>query len=196
MDYGRNLSQINDERQRTTGESNTPRKILYTAYLTLLVEEPDSTNAALTSIAKAHNGYVSEVGTYRTTIRVESAQLEAALQQISQLGKVQDSRQTGQDVTEAYTDYQIRLDNAEKARARYLELLARAEDVEAALQVEKELERLNETIDQLKGQLNRIDHLAAFSTIYVTLKEKKKPGPLGYIGLGLYHAVKWLFVRN
>ncbi|MBK6622314.1 MAG: DUF4349 domain-containing protein [Saprospirales bacterium] len=102
----------------------------------------------------------------------------------------------GQDVTDEYTDYQIRLDNARKARERYLELLAKAENVEAALKVEKELERLNETIDLLEGKMTRIDHLSEFSTITIALKERKNPGLIGYIGIGLYYSVKWLFVRN
>lgn len=51
-------------------------------------------------------------------------------------------------------------------------------------------------IDLLKGKTNRIDQLDAFATITVNLKERKKPGVLGYIGLGLYHSVKGLFVRG
>ena len=109
---------------------------------------------------------------------------------------MQNKNIVGQDVTEEYTDYKIRLENAEKARKRYLELLAKAEDVEATLKVEKELERLNETIDLLKGKMKRINHLSEYSTITVNLKEKKKPGLLGYIGIAIYHSVKWLFVRN
>ena len=71
-----------------------------------------------------------------------------------------------------------------------------AENVEAALKVEKELERLNEKIDLLKGKINRIDHLSEYSTISINYEQHKKPGILGYIGLGLYKGVKWLFVRN
>ena len=172
------------------------RKILYSAFLSLKVEEPDSANTHIEKIAKKYKGYVNEVGTYRTVIRVKSKHLEEAVKEISALGKLQNKNITGQDVTEEYFDYKIRLENAEKARKRYLELLAKAENVEAAVQVEKELERLNEKIELLKGKLKRINHLSEFSTITINLKEKKKPGILGYIGLGLYHSIKWLFVRD
>jgi cell division protein ZapA (FtsZ GTPase activity inhibitor) len=172
------------------------RKIIYNAYMDLVVLEPDSANTQIAKLTEQFGGYVSEMGTYRTVIRVESQQLEAALEAIAGLGKVQSQSKQGADVTENYLDYQIRLDNALKARTRYLEQLQKAETVEAALKVEKELERLNETIDLLKGQMNRIDHLASFATITIQLKEKKKPGVLGYIGIGLYESVKWLFVRN
>lgn len=38
--------------------------------------------------------------------------------------------------------------------------------------------------------------MVLYSTITVSLSERKKPGILGYIGIGVYHAIKWLFVRN
>lgn len=172
------------------------RKALYFAYLTLTVESPDSAGIQIGKIAEKYNGYVNEIGTYRAVIRVESAQLDAAIADIAALGRLRRKNIMGQDVTEEYQDYQIRLENAEKARDRYLELLEKAETVEEILKVERELERLNETIDLLKGKMARIDHLEAYSTINVELRERKKPGILGYIGLGVYHAVKWLFVRN
>ena len=172
------------------------RKVLFSALLSLTVGKPDTANIQIEKIAKKYNGYVNEIGTYRTIIRVKSTNLDSAIKDISRLGKVQNKNISGQDVTDKYLDYQIRLDNAEKSRKRYLELLSKAENVEAALKVEKELERLNEVIDLLKGKMNRINHLSEFSTITINLKEKKKPGLLGYIGLGLYHSVKWLFVRN
>jgi hypothetical protein len=172
------------------------RKVLYSAYLTLAVDQPDSASQYLGRIAERYEGYAQELGTNRAVIRVKSEALEAALEEVALLGKVQSQSVSGQDVTDQYRDYQIRLENAEKSRDRYLELLAKAENVEAALQVERELERLNETIDLLKGRMNRMDHLEAFSTITVQIKERKKPGVLGYVGLGVYHAFKWLFVRN
>ena len=172
------------------------RKILFSAFISLTVDKPDTANIYIEKIAKKYNGYVNEVGTYRTVIRIKSTNLDSAIKDISALGKVQNRNISGQDVTDEYLDYQIRLENAEKSRKRYLELLAKAENVEAALKVEKELERLNGTIDLLKGKMNRINHLSDFSTITINLKEKKKPGLLGYIGIGLYHSVKWLFIRN
>ncbi|MBL4577871.1 MAG: DUF4349 domain-containing protein, partial [Flavobacteriales bacterium] len=90
----------------------------------------------------------------------------------------------------------IRLDNAEKSRKRYLELLNMANTVSQALLVEHELERLNQTIDLLKGKINRMSHLTAYATITINLKEEVKPGVLGYMGIAIYHSVKWLFVRG
>ncbi len=172
------------------------RKIIFSAFLNIRVINPDTVNSHIEKIAKKYNGYVNKLGTYETIIRVKSDKLNEAIEEISALGKIQSKSLTGQDVTEEYLDNKIRLENAEKARDRYLELLVKAENVTATLKVEKELERLNNTIDILKGKMNRISHLSEFSTITIKLNEKKKLGILGYLGMGVYHSIKWLFVRN
>lgn len=172
------------------------KKIIFSSSLTLSVKNVDSTSAAITTITNKYQGYVKEISTSSATIRIRTAALDSAMINLESLGRVDQKHFSGKDVTEDYSDYEIRLDNATKARDRYLELLAKAENVEAALLVEKELERLNGEIELMKGKMNRIDHLTAYSTITIYFHEKKKPGVIGYIGIGLWKSVKWLFVRN
>lgn len=172
------------------------RKLIYSAALDLEVAEPDSAVARIVAMTAAYAGFLTRTSTTGATIRVPAARLDAALAEISTLGRVKDKRITGDDVTEAYFDMGIRLDNAEKSRQRYLELLARAQTVEETLLVERELERLTETIDLLKGKRNRLDQLEAYSVINIELVRKAKLGPLGYVVKGAFGVVKWLFVRN
>jgi len=172
------------------------RVVLYNASVTLLLKEPDSLNKKLPLLTKKYEGYVMTLGDNLSTIRVPAAQLNNVLLELSAMGNVKARSLSGQDVTDDYTDYAIRLDNAEKARQRYLQLLEKAENVEAAVKVEKELERLNGEIDLLKGKLARFDHLAAFSTVTIHLEKKHKIGLLGYPFVGLYKGIKWLFVRD
>ena len=174
----------------------TEKKVIYSSSIYLTVENPDTAIARLTNIAQQHKGYVQESGTTKCVLRIPNESRTAAAGAIEACGKVTYKNTTGQDVSDQYADYEIRLDNAKNARKRYLELLEKAATVAEALLVEKELERLNETIDLLEGKMNRINHLSTYSTITIYLKEKKKPGIIGYIGIGIYHSVKWLFVRN
>lgn len=193
-------AQYSSALQRSTPASEPSaeksRVVLYNASLTLLLKEPDSLNKKLPELTKKYEGYVMTLGDKLSTIRVPAPRLSNVLQELSTMGKVTDRSLSGQDVTDDYTDYTIRLDNAEKARQRYLQLLEKAENVEAAVKVEKELERLNSEIDLLKGKLARFDHLAAFSTVTIHLEKKHKIGLLGYPFVGLYKGVKWLFVRD
>ncbi|TXF90843.1 DUF4349 domain-containing protein [Neolewinella aurantiaca] len=186
FDGERSEQQVNDDE----------RKLLYSASLGVTVAEPDSALSVIVAMTKEFDGYVNRTSSYGATIRVPAAELDEVISRISTLGEVTRKNITAEDVTEAYFDMGIRLDNAEKARQRYLELLARAQNVEETLLVERELERLTETIDLLKGRINRIDQQEAYSSISVDLARRARPGPLGYVFKGAYSAVKWLFVRN
>jgi hypothetical protein len=172
------------------------RVVIYNGSLTLAVKNVDSVNANISRVAEKYEGYVLTLGSERSVIRVKSVFLSQAMRDIVPMGKLKNKSVYGEDVTEDYYDSKIRLENCTKARQRYLELLAKAENVEAALKVEKELERLNKEIDVLEGKLKRLAHLSEYSTITVTLRQKVKPGVLGYVFIGLYKGVKWLFVRG
>ncbi|HEY3404159.1 MAG TPA: DUF4349 domain-containing protein [Ohtaekwangia sp.] len=173
----------------------TDRTVIYNASLTIAVENADSLNKQLVNLTQEYEGYAVTLGNKSSSIRVQASHLDEAIKRITKLGKVKHKTISGDDVTEEYKDYSIRLDNATQARARYLELLAKAENVESTLKVEKELERLNTEIETLKARLEGLDHLSTFSTISITIIEKQKPGIIGYAGLGVYKAVRWLFVR-
>ena len=172
------------------------RIVIFNAVINISVDSYDTLNRRLIEIAKKYDGYAVTLGNRRSTIRVGAEHLDTALKAISGLGKVKSKILRGDDVTEEYRDYEIRLENANKARQRYLELLSKAENVEAALKVEKELEHLNSEIELLKGKSGRLKHLADFSTIEINIEEKRKMGLLGYVGVGLYKGFRWLIVRS
>ena len=176
--------------------STNAQKIVYTSNYHITVENIDSANAHLLAIVKASDGYVQQSGSKHSIIRVKQEKFEAAQESVSSLGKITSKSTFGRDETASYTDYEMQLKNALHARKRYLSLLEKAENVQAALLVEKELERLNGTIDILKGKMKSIDHLSEYATLHFHWKEKQKPGILGYIGIGIYEAFKWLVVRN
>jgi hypothetical protein len=177
--------------------TKTPdRKMIYDASISIIVKKPDTTNTYLVIIAKKYKGYVLSTNTNYTTIRVKADSLQLAMKEIATLGKVKYKNIYAEDITEEYADLKIRLENAEKARTRYLELLAKAATVEETLKVEKELERLNTEIDLLEGKMGRMDHLVTYSTIKVTLQQKVKLGPLGFVFKYLYKGVRFLFVWN
>jgi hypothetical protein len=172
------------------------KMIIQNASLRVSTRNTDSLNAQLTRLATKYEGYAVTIGNDYSVIRVKSQQLDAALKDIATLVKVKSKSVSGRDVTEEYRDYEIRFDNATKARQRYLELLSKAENVEAMLKVEKELERLNGEIDLLKGNMGKLEHLNEYATISLNITQKKKLGILGHVVVTLYKGVKWLFVRD
>jgi hypothetical protein len=177
----------------TGGETPEQQMIVSTAFLTLEVDDVEPAAEAIVAVARRHAGYAVSSGR-RTVIRVEAGSLSEALRDLTSIGRVTSRDIQEQDVAKQYSDTSLKLENARAARARYLELLARAENVEAALKVERELERLNGEISMLESTLGNLAHLVQYATINVTLTERVRPGPLGWIFYGIYRAIEWLFV--
>jgi hypothetical protein len=193
------FSEMEEDKSKAEEKTSTERKIIYNASLTLEVDSSQSAKAKILALAKEYNGFMVQTSTNMVSVRVPAVHLENALNRFKNVGKLISESQSSEDVTDAYFDIQMRLDNAEKSRKRYIELLEKAQTVEEILKVERELERLNADIESFKGKIKSFDTQVDFSLITVYLQpkaEKVKPGPLGYIFVGLYKGVKWLFVRG
>ena len=179
-----------------TGE----RLVVRSAQMHMQVKESERANDSLRWIAQRFGGYVVSSSTHGSEIRVQAEHLDEAVDLISGLGKVRSKTFKGSDETIAYYDMGIRLENANKARERYLQLLASANSIQEALLVERELERLNKEIDLLNGRRRGIRRLAVLSSVRVNYEKvktsEKKPGYVGYVFIGLWKGVKWLFVRG
>jgi len=184
-----------DKNQELKGETHL-RQVNYHASLQLKVDDPTGLSKKVIEIAKQNGGYLQHGNEVSLEIKVLADSLEAALESISQLGEVSHQSIYSNDVTDHYKDLKLRLDGATKTRDRYLELLAKADKVSDILLIERELERLNLKIESLKGRVNQLSQSLEYSKIYVGIREKIKPGPIGYIFVGLWKGIKFLFVRN
>jgi len=170
------------------------RKVIYDVHYSLESEQPDSIIERIKKLTGVYKGYMVNIAKNNIRIRIPASESESMVSEIEQLAVVVDKNLSGRDITEQYSDLEIRLDNIEKARQRYLQLLDKAENVTAALKVEKELERLQREYDILKGRQQRWAHLVEYITIDIYVAEGSQPGPLSYLFIGMYQAVKWLFV--
>lgn len=195
--YGESVmvsAKSSDDAEKPT---DTPRKLIYNARLNLVVDSIAPTQKRAINLAQSAGGYLVEASSTTLQVRVPASELERILNAYRALGRVTYENINTRDVTEDYLDLSIRRENAEKARDRYLQLLEKATTVEEILKVEKELERLNGELDRLNGRLKYYDQQVAFSAIALqfTLPEDRvRPGPLGHVFVGVYKAVKWLFV--
>ncbi len=172
------------------------RKIVKSAWVNLTVDDVDSVRSQLVALAQSYQGYVQQGELYSISLRLKNEFLDQALAQVETLGKVTQRTIRTEDVTDRYFDLETRISSLETTHARYLALLEKAYTVSDILPIEKELERITQELESLKGQQQRLSDQVAYSTIAVTLSPKIKPGPIGYLGVGVYKVVKWLFVRN
>jgi hypothetical protein len=158
--------------------------------------EPDSVHSRVIDMAFEYGGYVLNADEGATSIRIPATNFRDAMREIAKLGKITNEKITGQDVTDSFKDLEVRLNNAEKTRQRYLALLDIAKNIEEILRLEKELERLNKEIELYKGKIERLQHLVEYCTITVKTAQEIKPGPISLIFNGMYSGIKWMFVRN
>jgi hypothetical protein len=172
------------------------RLVVADAAIEIQSVEPDSVHARVIDMAFQYDGYVLNAGGEASSIRIPAENFREAIRQVEKLGKVTSEKITGQDVTDNFEDLEVRLNNAEKTRQRYLALLDQANSINEILTLERELERLNKEIELYKGKIGRLQHLVEYCTITVKTTQEIRPGPISYLLYGLDSGVRWMFVWN
>lgn len=141
--------------------------LIYTADINLAVHEVREKIDAVIEISDDIGGFLQAQNDTSVIIRIPASRFRDALSRIEALGDVLHRRVAAQDVSEQVRDIRIRLQNAVQMRDRLAALLERAETVPDSLTIERELERLTQTIEQLRGQLRSFDDQIAYSTITI-----------------------------
>jgi Domain of unknown function (DUF4349)/Putative zinc-finger len=170
-----------EESEANAGVPEIPM-IARTAGMTLVAKEFDKTRAELEAILKRHNGYVGEMSvsapsdagrTLTATLRVPAPQLDAALSELKQLGRVENESQGGEEVTAQYVDVEARLKNAQHTEQRLTEILrSRTGKLQDVLKVELEIDRVRGEIEQMQAEKKELTKRVAFSTVNTTIKEE------------------------
>jgi Domain of unknown function (DUF4349) len=109
------------------------------------------------------------------TFMVPAAKYDETIDAVTKLGKVQSEHLTGQDVSAQYVDLQARLANEEAQRQAMLTLLGRAQSVADIIAIQTQLGQITQQIEELKGQIQYLDHNTAFSSVTVQLIEAGAP---------------------
>ncbi len=118
---------------------------------------------------------------YQATIRVPANKLSSLMQSLESVGKVTSSRVSMDDVTTAYLDLEAALKNKRALRDRLRALLSRATKVEDILKIEKELSRVQTDLDQMEARMKSMRSKVAQSTLNLSIKRQRIPGPLGAV---------------
>lgn len=152
--------------------STTPaqaRMVHYAGYARLRVVRVDTAIDSIGKLATDVGGFVERVGPTSVVIRVPVAAFEERYNAVLALGDVLDKSLTAQDLTEAFQAVELRLKTARATRDRLVELLARSQDEKEKLALLREIQRLEQEVDQLEGQGRTLSALASMSRINVDL---------------------------
>ena len=109
------------------------------------------------------------------TFMVPADKFDDTIDQLSRLGKVQNEHISGQDVSAQYVDLQARLANEEAQRDAMLVLLHRAQSISDIIAIQTQLGQITQQIEQLKGQIQYLDHNTSFSSVTVSIVEAGAP---------------------
>lgn len=111
---------------------------------------------------------------YEFTIRIPSAHFEKAIQALENSNdEILSKNIQARDVTEEFTDLEIRLNNKRDFLQRYKELLLRAGTVKEILAIEENIRILVEEIESAEGRIKYLGDKVAYSTLNVSLFKEK-----------------------
>jgi hypothetical protein len=158
--------------------------IARTASLSLVVKDFGSVESRVKDLTTRHSGYIGELNTatppdaaktFSATLRIPSAQLEPALAELKQLGRVDQERQSGEEVTEQYTDLAARLKNSRATELRLLDVLRNnTGKVKDVLEVENEISRVRGEIEEMEADQRALQSRIDFVTVQLSVAEEYK----------------------
>jgi hypothetical protein len=138
----------------------------------------------VTLIASRHGGFIASSRTSEEkflsgtiVLRIPAAQFEAALGELTALGRVTGEQISGQDVTAQFVDLQARLRNWEAQEDVLLKLMAKSRTIEESLKVQRALQDVQLAIEEIRGQLRVLGDQTDLSTVTLAMAEKR-PVPL------------------
>jgi Domain of unknown function (DUF4349) len=162
------------------------RKVVKTANLGLRTKEVRQSAAQAQQVAAAAGGSVVSSQVYRSddsltaqlVLSVPSAEFERVLDDLRSLGdKVTTDSVSGQDVTEEYVDLKSRERNLRATEESLLRLYDRAQNVEEALSIQRELTNVRGEIEMVQGRIKYLDQHTAYSQITLDIQPVTSPPP-------------------
>ncbi|MCL1917836.1 MAG: DUF4349 domain-containing protein [Peptococcaceae bacterium] len=172
-------------------DTNMGKKIVYTAWATLEVDDVAHSIKNIEAETLSIGGYVAQSeywgnGTKATIVlKIPIHKYTEFKDGLEAWGNVEELTQSSEDIGLQYYDTEARLKSLEAQEQRYLGILNEAGTVEQILNVEKALSDVRTRIESLKGQLRYWDNQVDYSQLTLTLHHSNTgegfwaPTPLG-----------------
>ena len=162
------------------------RMVELEGYLTIQVDDTQTTSDRIARLALSFSGYVaaSSFGDSRSSanivLRVPQKNFTLAMQQLKVLGKVEAESTSSNDVTEQYVNLQAQLDSYKTEESVLIRILNSSTTVKDALDTENTIQNVQAQINEIEGQLRIMNRLVAFATINIQLIQPSKVPTLDF----------------
>lgn len=169
------LSSPDVSAQRPAQLVSQQRIIIRTVNMSIVVDDIQVAIDDIARIADEAGGWmVSSDRSLRhagsISVRVPATGLDSVVEMLRQLAvDVESEISTSQDVTDEYFDLQSRLKNQRATEEALIKLLDKAEHVQYALEVQRELTNVQENIERMLGRIKLLEETSAYSLIIVHL---------------------------
>ena len=152
------------------------RIIVRTVDIGLVVDDVAVASEQIDQLVRRTGGWkVSSDRTHKhqatIAVRVPAEVLDEVVLELKSLAlDVEGEISSSQDVTDEYVDNEARLNGLVATEQRLLEFLDRAQDAEEALEVQREITRVQSEKESILGRLRFLQETSAFSLVNISLK--------------------------
>jgi hypothetical protein len=165
-------SNLNSEIERGKFKSvEIKLKAIISATDSYLINE--NSNKYGEGIRSYYNGYYQ--------IKVQTNKYDLIIEQLKELGEVTSFNENKRDITESYTDNSIELAVEKERLARFEQMYSSATDISDKIELNDKIFDQERRIQYLEESLENMDSRIDYSTISVSLTEKRS----GYVGVAL-----------
>lgn len=153
------------------------RQIIRKASLILHAKDFKSIDASLRGLVRQHGGWVAAEQQTQSDerlqnvieIKVPVAAFDALLAGMAALPvQVEERKVESEDVTNAIVDTKGRVEAKKLLRARYAELMQRAQKMDDVLQVQQQIDAITEELESAAYNVQHMQSAAAYSSIFCT----------------------------
>lgn len=163
------------------------RKLTYRTEMTLETDDFDSQFAALQALVAQCGGYVEsssqsglsfeQAGGYGRTAtmvcRIPQSQYEGMVTGVANMGRLLRKNDEVNDITDSYTDTELRISTLKNQLSTLQDLLAKAESVEDVTTLVSEINAVTYELESLESALRNYDRQVDYSVVSVELQEVK-----------------------
>jgi hypothetical protein len=173
------------------------RQVVTTGWMYLTVEAPLEAATEAARITERAGGRVdgrteyaprgSDAGGAELVLRIPSASLQDAIDDLKELGQLEELSLTASDVTREVQDLDARIGALESSLERLLALLVQADDVDDLIMLESVIADRQGQLESMQAQRRSLGERVALSTLTLTLGSEAvaPPSELGTFGDGL-----------
>lgn len=150
-------------------QAASKRQVIYTANMQVSVYDVEHAMALIEALPDRYGGWLHQRLDNQIVLRIPAEHLQAAMDMIAELGVVELRTLEGLDVTAEYTDLESRIRVLEQMQEQLELLLAKAKDVEQALEIRRALGQITMELELARARMRELGKSIAFSTLIVRI---------------------------